>query len=166
MPSPICPKMLYPQQLIDPLSSMAHVCLKPELIDTAVLFSPRLAVGVGVLLSWVVPSPISPPQFTPQQLTEPLSSMAHVCLPPADIATAVLFSPKPAVWVGTCRSVVVLSPIMPSRFLPQQLTVPSSSRAHVCSYPADIATAVLLSPKPAIGVGVKRCVVVLSPIWP
>ena len=49
--------------------------------------------------------------------------------------------------VGVNRNVSVPSPSWPSPLFPQQLTVPSFSIAHVCSSPADIATAVRPVPK-------------------
>ena len=80
----------------------------------AVLPTPRFEVWVGVCRSVYVPSPIFPcSKFWPQQLTEPLSRMAHVLKPAAEIEVAVLPVPKLDVWVGVSLWVVVPSPSPP-----------------------------------------------------
>ena len=151
---------------MEPSSRIAHECVSPVEIATAVLPVPKLSVWVGEFRRVVVPSPIWPHPFSPQQATEPSSSIAHVCVWPDVIDTAVLPAPRLAVWVGACRSVVVPSPTRPNTLCPQQATEPSSSIAHVCWKPAEIATAVLPAPRLAVWVGTCRSVVVPSPSLP
>ena len=90
----------------------------------------------------------------------PSASSAHVCSPPAAIATALV---RPATLTGEERSVVVPSPSWPRSLKPQHETVPSARSAHVWIVPAVIATTLA---RPAMLTGVDRSVVVWSPSWP
>ena len=130
VPSPSLPAPLPPQQLTDPSSRITQVWTYPADIATAVRPVPRLEVWVGVYRLVVFPSPSWPEVPVPQQLTEPSSRMAQLCVSPDEIATAVRPVPKLETGVGVFRSVVVPSPISPSTFHPQQLTDPSSRIAQ------------------------------------
>jgi len=87
---------------------------------------PLTAVGVGRFV--LLPSPICPLEFAPQQRMVPSTRNAHVCSPPAAMA-AVSVIPLTAVGVG--RFVLLPSPICPLEFAPQQRMVPSTRNAHV-----------------------------------
>src|SRR5947207_15405478 len=64
---------------------------------------------------------------------------------------------------GCGWSLVLLSPSCPELSLPQQLTVPSADKAHVCSLP--IASAVTLA-RPLTATGCDCGTVDPSPNWP
>src|SRR5881628_3296569 len=71
----------------------------------------------------------------------------------------------PALAAGTSRSSVVLSPIWPAPFPPQQYAAPAGVTAQVCTYPASRVAKVTPAGAPT-GTGTGLSTVVLSPSWP
>lgn len=88
----------------------------------------------------VFPVPSWPAALLPQHRTVPVSSAAHVCVRPEEMALTPSSGVDAAVStvVGVDRWMVVPSPRRPLVFSPQHRAVPSESRAHVCDVPADI----------------------------
>ena len=99
----------------------------------------------------VLSDPRRPLPPLPQHFTSALSSMAHVCAPPAD--TASTLRPVPRLTVASAspispepspRSFCEPTPRRPSAPLPKHFTFVFVKRTQVCSSPDDRATA----PKP------------------
>ena len=76
--------------------------------------------------------------FAPQHQTVPSLRRAHVCAPPATIAST---SVSPATGTGMLLESVLPLPSWPLSFAPQQLTVAWSSIAQVWRAPAATARA-------------------------
>src|SRR5437016_5782350 len=83
--------------------------------------------------------PIWPWELSPQHNTAPQLVSAHACLAPAVMLT-MLARPGTAVGLGEKASVAPW-PSSPLKLLPQQLTVPSISRAQLKLPPAATALA-------------------------
>ena len=152
-PLPNCLLLSFPQHFMEASSRMAQVWACPFSSATAVRPVPRLLVSVGEFCSVVPPSPSWPTTPSPQHETEPLSSMAQVCLAPPEIATAVRPVPRLLVSVGEFCCDVPPLPKRPPIPNPQQETEPLSRMAQVCFSPTEIATAVRPVPRLLVSVG-------------
>ena len=119
--------------------------------------APNDEVAVGEFLCVVVPSPISPSTFRPQQTTEPSSSNAQACASPAEICVAVRPAGREMVVLGgevvTEPSLPPPSPRRPSSSDPQHLIEPSANKAQVkpCPRASEIAWRPLPSELIAVG---------------
>jgi len=89
VPLPSCPSPLRPQQLTAPVLSSAHAWYEPAVIETAVAPPVNAPTSTGAELRVVVLLPSCPYMLSPQQLTTPVLSTAHVWYLPAVIETAV-----------------------------------------------------------------------------
>src|SRR5437763_7225356 len=113
------------------------------------MFSVNDGTAVAVRRSWLVPSPIWPVPFLPQQYNDPSAMTAHEWPPPAEICATLpsvssserlkaLTKTKTLTATGVCRWLVVLSPSWPKLFWPQQRAVPSATTAQVWKSPPAI----------------------------
>lgn len=84
--SPSWPDELRPQQYAVP-ETTAHVCPRPVATSVGVPEG-RPSTGTGVVRDVVVPSPICPQEFAPQQTTSSLEVIAQLCCSPESIARA------------------------------------------------------------------------------
>ena len=103
VPSPTCPKVLFPQHTLLPSSRIEQECSAPTSIDIAV----RPGGSEAYLREAddsVVPSPNWPMWFLPQQATLPLSRIAQVCKSPGAIAASVRFWGRIEIGVGESLS--------------------------------------------------------------
>ena len=96
-------------------------------------------------MSSVCSCPICPYWFSPQHFRTPLSRIAQECLSATLISMAVLPLPRSTVlrWSPISKGPspmfeVFPMPNWPALFLPQHLTLPSSSSAQVWDSPASI----------------------------
>src|SRR3989338_3325063 len=105
-------------------------------------------VGCVVPQVCVLVAPNWPTLLSPQHCASPEAINAHVCRPPELKAVTQLKSVGQPLEVQTFLhdflSVVVLSPICPKKFLPQHLTLPEVSKAHVCSKAVSDVSPVML----------------------
>src|SRR5262249_5029785 len=113
----------------------------------------RLFVCVGPRASW-------PALLSPQHLTRPPLTSAHVWVTPTLIAVT---PPSKCTSTGTWLSVVELLPSWPKLFWPQHFTPPPLTRAQVCLSPALIAVTPTI---PCTSIGTWLSVVELLPSWP
>src|SRR5581483_9923868 len=88
-----------------------------------------IATGTGERRLVVVPSPICPKPFHPQQYAAPEAVSAQVCRPPA--ATFVKMSVA-EIGAALERAVRVESPSCPQLLLPQHCATPAAVIPHVC----------------------------------
>src|SRR5439155_9941770 len=91
VPSPIWPRLFFPQHLIDAAVVRAHVWYPPA--EIAATPDVRPLTSTGSARAVVVPSPSWPKSFAPQHFTPPAEVRAQLCAPPADIAMTPLVSP-------------------------------------------------------------------------
>ena len=116
VPSPNWPDEFRPQQYTVPLVASPHVC--PLRAARRANFSPPVAVTVtGVPLLEVVPSPICPYEFHPQQNAAPSIVTPQVCASPRVMVANDL---PPPTATGNVLALVVPSPSWPAKLLPQQ----------------------------------------------
>ena len=106
-PIPNFPSAPFPKHFTAELFSNTHVCAPPAEMATAVTSVPKLMGDnaspisfTSIPRSFVSPVPNRPFPPDPQHFTVALSSNAHVCRSPADIATAVRPVPKSIVDVA------------------------------------------------------------------
>ena len=100
--------------------------------------------------------PLFPPRpfsLSPQQVTLPSSRRAQVCWNFEESAVAFRPCPSDSTSCGTAVSEVEPPPSIPRVPLPQHATDPCDRRAHVCSSPAESATAFRLNGNEATWVG-------------
>src|SRR5205814_2258906 len=113
-PVPSWPTSLPPQHSVVTFpQGWAHVCESPRVIATALRTPVTLT---GVLRSVDVPSPNPPDELSPQHLTAPLVTTAHMWASPPSSAVA----PMMPAFRATCG--------FPA---PQHVTTVFGSRAHV-----------------------------------
>src|SRR5258706_283803 len=110
-------------------SAMAHAYTEPAAIAVA-------GTGSGTFTSTLLEDPrrpSCPESLFPQHQTDVSAATAHVCWPPAAIATS--FG-APITWTGAPLLSVVPSPSCPDVLRPQHHAVWSSRITQVCSSPA------------------------------
>ena len=114
------------------------------------------------------PSPTCPKKSYPQHFRSPLSRIAHVCLPPPEIAIAVRPEPRSTA-VDKGALVFVMFPPYPKKPVPQHFNSPLSRMAQTVALeplpePADTATAVRPVPRLIeLDEGVHWCLELLPP---
>ena len=140
---PSWPLSFFPQHLTEALSSIAQLNWDPAEMAVAVRPVPRLTTGMRAIDPVVLPISVSlsipswPYPFSPQHLTEALSSRAQVWYLPPAMALAVRPVPRliPVSWAispeSSPISVLLSIPSWPLLFSPQHLTEALSSRAQV-----------------------------------
>ena len=117
-PIPNFPSAPLPKHFTAAVFNNTHVCAPPAVIATALTLVPKLIGNnaspisfTSTPRSFVSPVPKRPFPPEPQHFTVALSSNAHVCRSPADIATAV--RPVPKSIAGVAATVEpVLSPML------------------------------------------------------
>src|SRR5262245_8817173 len=140
-----------------PSTATAHVKLLPVATDDTPV-SPATATGLGSLVL-VMPVPIWPEPFEPQQNSVPSIAIAQVCEALAEIAAAGGI----ATGTGVPCCVVDPSPSWPEALSPQQLTAPPASIAHAWTLPAASAVTRV---RPATCTGVRLSLIDPSPSCP
>ena len=142
-----------------PSAARAQVCAPPAASCVGAEPAGRPSTTVGSARSLIEPSPSCPALFAPQHTAAPARA-AHVWRAPALSALA---PASPATATGAARSLIEPSPSWPRSFAPQQRTLPSLSRAQVCSSPATSCVALAI---PATATGAARALIEPSPSWP
>eukprot|EP00976_Prorocentrum_cordatum_P075128 1181792-Prorocentrum_minimum.AAC.1 len=177
-PIPSMPRLFSPQHLLCPLVHLAQECFAPSVTSFAVSPVPKSAYSklspmspFDPPISSRSPTPSCPDPLSPQHFTSPLSSTAQLCFLPE--ATYVTVRPVPKFTAGKLspmspppspRLLLSSSPSWPLSFLPQHLSVASSSTAHVWPSPVDTWTTV--RPVPKLTTGRLSCISLLSsPRW-